>query len=88
MDITKLSSRGQVVIPYDIREHKDLKVGEKFLIYETEDSIVLKRIKNIEKAKSLDEFEKTFSSLWKTAKKKAVTKEDVAEEIEKYRENA
>ena len=89
VEITKMTSRGQVVIPQDIRQSKDLKEGEKFLVFDTGDSIVLKRVKNLEKAEDMDEFEKTFSSMWKTAKSKKITKKDVAEEIKAYRrENA
>lgn len=89
IEITKMTSRGQVVIPQGIRDSKGIKEGEKFLVYDTSDSIVLKRIKNLEKVKSIDEFEKAFSSTWKTAKSRGITKKDAAEEITKYRkENA
>ena len=89
VEITKMTSRGQVVIPQDIRQSKGLKEGEKFLVYDTGDSIVLKRIKNLQKAKDIEEFEKTFSSMWKTAKTKGIAKKDATEEIKAYRkENA
>ncbi len=89
VEVTKMTSRGQVVIPQDIRENKGIREGERFLVYDIDDNIVLKRVKNLEKAKNLDEFEKVFSSMWKTAKAKGVTQKDVAEEIEAYRkENA
>lgn len=88
IEVTKMTSRGQVVIPYDIRQNKGLKEGERFLVYDIDDTIVLKRIKNLEKAKNIDEFEKVFSSMWKTAKAKGITKKDVAEEIRSYRKNA
>ena len=84
-----MTSRGQVVIPQDIRQDKGLKEGERFLVYDLDDSIVLKRVKNLEKAKSINEFEKIFYSMWKTAKSKGTTKKDVEAEIESYRkENA
>ena len=87
IEITKITSKGQVVIPQDIRKEKGLKEGEKFLVYDIDDSIVLKRIKNLEKAKSIDKFEEVFSSMWKTAK--GITKKDIAEEIKAHRkENA
>ncbi len=89
IEITKMTSKGQVVIPQGIREEKELKEGERFLVYDLEDSIVLKRIKNLEKTKSMDEFERAFSSMWKTTKLKGVTKKDAEEEIKRYRaENA
>ena len=89
VEITKMTSKGQVVIPKDIRKNKGLKEGEKFLVYDIGDSIILKKIKNLEKAKTKEEFEKIFSSMWKTAKARGTTKKDVAEEIKAYRkENA
>ena len=50
-----------------------------------EDSIVLKRIKNLEAAKTIDEFERAFRSTWETAKKRRITKKDVEAEIAAYR---
>lgn len=89
VEVTKMTSRGQVVIPQDIREKKGIREGERFLVYDIDDNIVLKRVKNLEKAKNLNEFEKVFSSMWKTAKARGITKKDVAEEIKAYRkENA
>ena len=89
VEITKMTSRGQVVIPQDIRQSNGLKEGEKFLVYDTGNSIVLKRIKNLQKTKDIGEFEKAFSSMWKTAKAKGIAKKDIAEEIKAYRkENA
>lgn len=38
---TKLSSRGQIVIPKEIREKLDLSPGQKLEIYEEGDKIVL-----------------------------------------------
>ncbi|MEX2017166.1 MAG: AbrB/MazE/SpoVT family DNA-binding domain-containing protein [Candidatus Pacearchaeota archaeon] len=39
--VTKMSSRGQVVIPLDIR--KDIKEGEKLIVIRKGDEIVLKK---------------------------------------------
>ncbi|MBU2633938.1 MAG: AbrB/MazE/SpoVT family DNA-binding domain-containing protein [Nanoarchaeota archaeon] len=85
MDITKMTSKGQVVIPQDMRLEKGIKEGERFLVYDTEDSIVLKRIKNLEKAKDMLDFEKTFAKTWRIAKKRRLTRKDVNEEIKSYR---
>ena len=89
IEITKMTSRGQVVIPQDIRQNKELKEGERFLVYDVGDSIVLKRVKNLKKAKNIDEFEKIFSSMWKTAEAKGISQKIAEEEIKEYRkENA
>lgn len=89
IEITKMTSKGQVVIPQDIRESKGLVDGEKFLVYDIDDSIILKRVKNLEKAKDREEFDKVFKSMWKTSKARGVTKKDIARQIKDYRkENA
>ena len=85
MEITKITSKGQVVIPQEIREGNMIKPGEGFVVYDLEDSIVLKRIKNLEAAKTIDEFERAFRSTWETAKKKGITKRDVEAEIAAYK---
>lgn len=41
MPKTKISSRGQIVIPKEIREKLNLSPGQKLEIYEEEDRIVL-----------------------------------------------
>jgi len=41
IDTTKMSSRGQVVIPLDMR--KDIKEGDKLIIIRKDDEIILKR---------------------------------------------
>ena len=85
IEITKMTSKGQVVIPQDIRERKELEEGEKFIVYDTDDSIVLKRVKNLEKVKDAKELEKVFGSLWKTAAIKNIGEKDVEREIAFHR---
>lgn len=45
--LTKLSSKGQVVIPSYLR--KDFNVGEQLLIIRKRDQVILQRMKNIDK---------------------------------------
>ena len=85
IEITKMTSKGQIVIPQDIREEARLQEGEKFFVYELKGDIVLKRIKNMHKIKNLDELEKVFASLWKTARIKGITEKDVVRELAEYR---
>lgn len=88
IEITKMTSKGQVVIPQVMREEKGIKAGERFLVYDLSDSIVLKRVKNLEAAKSIDEFEKAFSSTWASAKKSGAKEKDAEAEIAAYRKSA
>lgn len=58
VDTTKMSSRGQIVIPLDMR--KDIKEGEKLIVIRKGDEIILK--------KSVDEWtllsENSFTKDW------------------------
>ena len=51
IEITKMTSKGQVVIPQDVREEANIEEGEKFFVYISGDSIILKRTKNLKAAK-------------------------------------
>ena len=84
VEVTKMTSRGQVVIPQDIRKKERIVEGEKFLVVDLDGSIFLKRVKNLD-AKTVDQFEKTFQSLWKTAKPKRLTEKDIEDEIQAFR---
>ncbi|MBS3086915.1 AbrB/MazE/SpoVT family DNA-binding domain-containing protein [Candidatus Pacearchaeota archaeon] len=58
IDTTKMSSRGQVVIPVDMR--KDIKEGEKLIVIRKDDEIILK--KNISEWTLLSE--KSLAKTW------------------------
>jgi len=47
IDITRMSSKGQVVIPQDMR--KDIKEGEKIVIIRNNRQIILKKAKDFSK---------------------------------------
>lgn len=85
MDITKITSRGQVVIPQDIREKEGLKEGEKLLVFSVDGTVMLKKVSGIEKAKSRESFEEILGSVWKTAAKRKLTRADAEAEISEYR---
>jgi len=83
--MTKMTSKGQVVIPQGIRAEAGISDGEKFFVYTSDDSIVLKRAKKLEDSESMEEFERVFDSLYKTAKARGITREDVKEAIKYVR---
>ena len=58
IDTTKMSSRGQVVIPLDMRT--DIKEGDKLIVIRKEDEIILK--KSIPETAILSE--KSFAKTW------------------------
>lgn len=70
--MTRVSSRGQVVIPRDIREKTKLKEGEKLLAYSEDGTIVLKRF-----GSSITELEKLAAFGKKFAKQKGIKRKNV-----------
>ncbi len=58
IDTTKMSSRGQVVIPLDVR--KGINEGDKLIVIRREDEIILK--KSIPESAILSE--KSFAKTW------------------------
>ena len=68
IDITKMSSKGQIVIPAEIRRH--FNIGEKFIIIRDGDRIILKSTKNIDKNFEEDlEFAKRTEAAFKRYEK-------------------
>lgn len=79
---TKLSSRGQVVIPEEIRRRLGLQPGAQFVVIGDGDTVVLKRIQ----PPSLREFDVLLSRARKAAKKAGLREEDIAAAIRRARE--
>lgn len=58
IELTKMSSRGQIVIPQGIREKIKAKEGSLFAVFGSDDSLVLKRIEMPNKEKLIRDLEK------------------------------
>lgn len=81
---TKLSSKGQVVIPEDIRERLGLKPGVQFIVMGDRDVVILKTIAE----PSVADFSRMVANARTTAKKAGLTKKDVKASIERVRRRA
>jgi len=81
LEITTLSSRGQIVIPQDMREQLHLKTGEKFVIQGGDGIIILKKIE----VKSFEGFEDLLKKTQEFAKNKGIKPEDLDESIQRAR---
>lgn len=69
IDTTKMSSRGQVVIPVDMR--KDIKEGDKLIVIKKDNEIILK--KSIPENAILSE--KSFAKTWLNKKEEEAWKD-------------
>ena len=81
MATTKMSSRGQVVIPEDIRKRLNLKVGSQFVVVGEKDVVIFKTISQ----PSMEEFDKLIGRARKQAKEAGLKRSDVYEAIAKAR---
>ena len=79
--ITKISSKGQVVIPLEIREKLNLAEGNLLVISDNGDSICMKRL-DLPKIKSWKEATKPFKD---AAKKANFSSDDLKNLIEESR---
>ena len=81
IEITSISSRGQVVIPRNIREKLNLQEGEKFVVIGEDDTIVFKKLG----VPSFKGFDKLLKKTQEHARKHVLTEKDMLEAIEKTR---
>ena len=82
LEVTSLSSRGQVVIPLRLRERLHLHEGEKFIVIGENDTIVLKKVQ----VPSFKGFEALVKKTRAFAKSKGLKEIDVAEAILEVRQ--
>lgn len=78
---TKLSSRGQVVIPEEIRNRLGLKPGARFVVLGEGDVVILKVIHTPDMA----EFDELVDRARKAAREAGLTEADVEEAIRESR---
>ena len=83
IDITRMSSKGQVVIPLDMR--RDIEDGDKIVVIKNNDQIILKKADKFDKNLEEDlEFAKRTEAAWKEieeGKFKRMPAKDFLEEI-------
>jgi len=78
---TKMSSKGQVVIPEDIRKQLNLKAGARFVVFGEKDVVILKNIS----PPSMEEFKSLMGRARKEAKKAGLKKSDIKDAIARVR---
>ncbi|MEM2098821.1 MAG: AbrB/MazE/SpoVT family DNA-binding domain-containing protein [Candidatus Bathyarchaeia archaeon] len=75
---TKVSSKGQVVIPANVRKAASLKKGEKILAIAINDTVVLKKI--VDKS-----FEEAMKPVWSKVRQLGLSEEDIGALVEEAR---
>ena len=83
LDVITMSSKGQFVIPIEIREDMRLERKDKFVIVHDKESILLKRISKEEANKAMIKLMNDISDKFAKAKIKSL---DIEKEIKKARE--
>jgi AbrB family looped-hinge helix DNA binding protein len=82
-ELTILSEKGQVVIPAKIRSKMGLKPKTKFLVYDYQDAVILKKYAEPDLSEQLQEMYKRIDQ--KIAKYGELTQDDIEAVIQKYR---
>ncbi len=82
LDLTRLSQKGQVVIPNTVRKKLGLKEGTKFLVVGIGDTIVLRRLELSEERMRLKQF---LEGSRKKAEKVGFTNKEIEEFIHQTR---
>ncbi len=78
---TKLTSKGEVVIPENIRKKLKLEAGVQFVVFGDKDMVILKKIS----PPTIDEFDTLIKEARKTAKQVGLKKSDIELAIKRVR---
>jgi AbrB family looped-hinge helix DNA binding protein len=78
---TKLSSRGQIVIPEEIRNQMHLHTGDQFVVFAEKDVVILKMVTRPNDS----EFKSLIDRARVAAKQVGLSKNDVAEAVKEAR---
>jgi antitoxin PrlF len=81
IEITSVSSRGQIVIPQGLRERLKIQEGEKFVVIGEDNTIVLKKLE-MPSFKNIDNLLKKTREF---AKQKGFKESDISEAIKETR---
>lgn len=81
LSTTKMSSKGQIVIPEEIRKRLGLSTGTQFVVIGNDDAVILKTIE----PPSMKGMGELLASARKAARKAGLKKSDVNEAIKKAR---
>jgi len=78
---TKMSSKGQVVIPEDVRRKLGLDAGTQFIVVGEDDVVILKRVK----APSMRDFDRLVRKARAQARAAGLKRSDIASAVAEVR---
>ena len=82
IEVVNLSSKGQLVIPKNMREEMGLNQMDKFVLVNDRDTIIMKRLQEEEIKSKMNSLMNEFA---REFKKEGITKEDLKKEIKAVR---
>lgn len=85
VEIIKMSSKGQIVIPQDIRAEMRVSEGTMFAVVSGKDSIVLKKVATPSKEELIRELQIIAKEGAKKAKKLGIKESDIPNLVQKLR---
>lgn len=78
---TKMTSKGQVVIPEETRKRLGMKPGTQFMVVESADALIFKVIQ----PPSMEDFDKLLAETRRQARKAGLKKSDIAQAVKSVR---
>ncbi len=85
VETIRMSSKGQVVIPQDIREELGVHEGTVFAVIGSKDTIILKKVETPSKENLIKEFQRIAIEGRKRAEKAGIKESDVVDLIHTIR---
>jgi len=80
IEIGKVSSRGQIAIPSEMRKRLNLREGEKVMFFSEGDTVMMKKV-------TLESFKEITKPLKDAARKSGLKESDVPRIINKFRKS-
>lgn len=80
---TRMSSKGQIVIPEEIRKKLNLKTGSRFVVVGGRDAVVLKPIS----PPSIDEFDDLIKEARRQARQAGMKRSDITAAVSRARKS-
>ncbi|MBU2634110.1 MAG: AbrB/MazE/SpoVT family DNA-binding domain-containing protein [Nanoarchaeota archaeon] len=85
IEITKMSSKGQIVVPQNLRNELKMEEGSIFTIFGSKDTLILKKIKTPSKEKIIQDIENMAKEGRKRAEKIGLKESDIPHLVHKLR---